>query len=319
MKKIFTFLVVLQFITSGIAQNLPNNGFETWTNATTPTNWAVNYNGTVNGIIPLTFSFGTRTVDAHSGTYALKISPTLMSVGNITMPGFVQLGSVGTFNLDLATLTALANLDFSNIDLDSLAGLQALISKGVPMTNSPSEVKFWYKFLPDGTDEASINVITTKWNSLTNTPEVVASGNTTISDLVNQYSEMNVMMSKNGSSSVCDTIRVIIVAGGAQASAATEFFIDDITLKFNTWSVELNPNATFKMYPNPTTNDVVLSLNDYATPYDVEVYDIYGKLVLNRKNISEAYTFSTTSLSSGVYLVKTIQKGIISSSKLIVE
>jgi hypothetical protein len=319
MKKIFTLLFVFSALSFAFAQTLPNNGFETWTNATTPTNWAANYSGTVSGAIPLSFSFGTRTVDAHSGSYALKISPTLMPVGNITMPGFVQLGAVGSFNIDLATLTALSNLDFSSINPDSLGGLRNMISKGVPMSNSPSEVKFWYKFLPDGSDEAMINVMTTKWNSLTNSSEIVASGSTTISGLATQYTEMNVPMTLEGANSTCDTILVIIVAGGAQASAATEFFIDDITLKFNTWGVNEFSSSDVNVYPNPAKEVATITVKDYTQPYQISLYDSFGKLLFSTKDLNEAYSFSTVNYSTGIYLVKITQNGLTTTTKLMVE
>ena len=317
-KLLISFMVICSVIFVN-AQTLPNNGFETWTNATTPANWATSYSGTVSGLIPLSFTFGTKTVDAHSGSYALKVSPSLISLGNVTLPAFVQLGTVGTFNLDATTLAALANLDFTNIDISQLTALQTLISKGIPMSDSPSELKFWYKFLPDSADQATVNVITTKWNATLNTPEVVATGSVAIANLTTQYTEMNVPMTLEGSSSACDTIRVIFSVGGANSSAASEFFIDDITMKFNSWGIENNTVSNIKLYPNPSRDFVTVSLNDYSTLYDLEVYDHCGKLINNVKNLSDSYTLSTETLSAGIYLVKTIQNGTTSTSKLVVE
>jgi hypothetical protein len=318
-KKLLLCFIVICSVIFVKAQTLPNNGFETWTNATTPANWASSYSGYISGVIPLSFSFGTKTVDAHSGSYALKVSPNLISLGSVTLPAFVQLGTVGTFNLDAATLAALASMDFENIDINQLIALQTLISKGIAMSDSPSELKFWYKFLPDSSDQATVNVITTKWNSTLNIAEVVATGSTAISNLTTQYAEMNVPMTLEGASSACDTIRVIFSVGGVNSSAASEFFIDDITLKFNSWSVENNSISNMKLYPNPTHDLVTVSLNDYSSSYDVEVYDHCGKLITNVKNMTDSYTFSTETMAAGIYLIKTIQNGTTSTSKLVVE
>lgn len=319
MKKITLLFTALFFIFLSNAQNLPNNGFENWVNASTPQNWAVNYSGTLSGVVPLTFSFGVRTLDAHSGTYALKVSPALLPVGSITMPGFIQLGSVGTFNVDLALLTAIANMDFSNLDPTSLASLQALISKGVPMTESPSEVKFWYKFLPDGADEASVNVITTKWNPTLGVSEVVASGSTTISGLVNQYTEMNVAMTLEGATPVCDTIRVIVSAGGATASVATEFFIDDFTLKFNSWGINNQTTHKLRVYPNPAKQFFMVDVIDNEVNNVVELFDSFGKLVFKQTNIESQTQIATSEFSAGLYLVRLTQGSKISTSKLVIE
>lgn len=319
MKKITFFFALLLFVFQSKAQNLPNNGFETWVNASTPQSWAVNYSGTLGGIVPLTFSFGVRTVDAHTGNYALKVSPAQLTGVSVTMPGFVQLGSVGTFNLDTALLTAISTMDFSNLDPASLASLQALISKGLPMSESPSEVKFWYKFLPDGTDEATVNVITTKWNAALGVSEVVATGSTTITEMSTQYKQMNVMMEKTVASPVCDTIRVIISAGGAQASVATEFFIDDITLKFNTWGVDEFSSSDVNVYPNPAKEVATITVKDYTQPYQISLYDSFGKLLFSTKDLNEAYSFSTVNYSTGIYLVKITQNGLTTTTKLMVE
>lgn len=319
MKKITLLFTALFFIFQSNAQILPNNGFENWVNASTPQNWAVSYSGTVGGIVPLSFSFGVRTLDAHSGTYALKVSPSLLPVGSITMPGFVQLGSVGSFNIDMALLTAISTLDFANLDPSSLASLQALISKGVPMSDSPSEVKFWYKFLPDGADEATVNVITSKWNSTLGVSEIVASGSTTISGLVTQYSEMNVAMTFEGASSVCDTIRVIISAGGATASVATEFFVDDITLKFNTWGINDQTTRKLRVYPNPAKQFFMVEVIGDEVNNVVELFDSFGKLVYKQSNIESQTQIATSAFSSGLYLVRLTQGAKISTSKLVIE
>ncbi|PKP21036.1 MAG: hypothetical protein CVU04_02645 [Bacteroidetes bacterium HGW-Bacteroidetes-20] len=319
MKKITFFFALLLFVFQSNAQNLPNNGFETWVNASTPQSWAVNYSGTLGGIVPLTFSFGVRTVDAHTGNYALKVSPAQLAGVSVTMPGFVQLGSVGTFNLDAALLAAISTMDFSNLDPASLASLQALISKGIPMSESPSEVKFWYKFLPDGTDEATVNVITTKWNAALGVSEVVATGSTTITEMSTQYKQMNVMMEKTVASPVCDTIRVIISAGGAQASVATEFFIDDITLKFESWGINTQSTQNLKVYPNPAKQFFVVEVLDNEVNNTLEMFDAFGKLVLAESNINSQTKIETSNLGAGIYFVRLTQGSQVSTSKLVIE
>lgn len=311
--------LLLSILIQSNAQNLPNNGFESWTNPSNPSSWAASYSGTVSGILPLSFSFGVKTTDAHSGSYALKISPALLPVGNVTMPGFVQLGSVGAFNVDAALLTALSTMDFANLDPSSLASLQALISKGLSMTESPSEVKFWYKFLPDGDDEAAVNVITSKWNPTLGISEIVASGSTTIRERVNSYAEMNVAMTKQMDLPICDTIRVIISVGGATASVATEFFIDDITLKFQSWGTCNLTMQKIKLYPNPASKFFMIESVDLNRNNVVEIYDILGKLLYKQSNINTQTHISTADFKAGIYLVRFTQGDKVLTSKLLVE
>ncbi|WP_429832677.1 T9SS type A sorting domain-containing protein [Chryseobacterium capnotolerans] len=57
--------------------------------------------------------------------------------------------------------------------------------------------------------------------------------------------------------------------------------------------------ATFNVFPNPVNKGNILYFN---RKQDYELYDMSGKLIGKEKN---ALTITTTSLSTGVYLVKT--------------
>ena len=66
---------------------------------------------------------------------------------------------------------------------------------------------------------------------------------------------------------------------------------------------------TFVLFPNPAANGIVY-FNRVA---DIEVFDYSGKLIHTAK---EALTIDTSSLASGIYLVKT-SEGI--TKKLVVK
>ena len=321
MKKILSLsLLVLTMAFHGMAQNLPNSGFENWTNPTTPDGWTIKYTGTLNTVLPLSFAFGAKTTDAHSGSYALKVTPGMIAIGEgFTLPGIVQLGTVGTFNLDMNALTALMNLDFSNINLEDLTQFRELVATGYALSEAPSEVMFWYKFLPDGADEVRINVIATLWNSTTNIPDMVASGTTTISEASHQYKQMNVVMTQTGTSPICDTIRVINTVGGMNSSISSEFLIDEFTLKFNTWGISDHYESRLLIYPNPTKHYFKLGMIDDQVENYLEVLDGYGKLVLRAENVTTNDQISTSNLAPGVYFVRLIQNNRSFSSKLVIE
>ena len=321
MKKILSLLIlVLTIAFHGFAQNLPNSGFENWTNPTTPDGWTIKYEGIVNGLLPLSFAFGAKTMDAHSGNYALKVNPAILPIGEgFTLPGIVQLGAVGTFNLDMNAITGLMNLDFSNVNLDDLMQLRELVATGYPLSEAPSEVKFWYRFLPDGNDVVRVNVVATQWNSMTNIPEIVASGTATIEETSLQYQQMNVAMSQSGASPICDTIRVFIIVGGINASVSSEFFIDDFSLKFNTWGISDHYESRLLIYPNPTKHYFKVGMVDDQVENYLEVLDGYGKLVLRAENVTLNDQISTSNLMPGVYFVRLVQNNRALSSKLIIE
>ncbi|WP_298137965.1 choice-of-anchor I family protein [Flavobacterium sp.] len=87
----------------------------------------------------------------------------------------------------------------------------------------------------------------------------------------------------------------------------TIFEVDTNTLSNEDFN---NNPKTFTLFPNPSNNDGIVYFNRSA---DIELFDLSGKLILSQK---DAQTINTTSLSNGIYLVKT-SEGIV--KKLIVK
>lgn len=85
----------------------------------------------------------------------------------------------------------------------------------------------------------------------------------------------------------------------------------EITFKTNaTLGVEDLESQSFIVYQNNTTKNLTISnplLLDIST---CGLYDVAGKLIFNKKDlgINSTYTFSTSGLSSGIYIVKTTTK-----------
>ncbi|MCX7551007.1 T9SS type A sorting domain-containing protein [Xanthomarina sp. F2636L] len=75
--------------------------------------------------------------------------------------------------------------------------------------------------------------------------------------------------------------------------------------------------TAFSMYPNPASNNVVVSSNyEKAT---IEVYDMTGKQVLNRKLSFGNNSMNVSALSSGVYLARFVSNNKIDTKKLIIK
>lgn len=98
------------------------------------------------------------------------------------------------------------------------------------------------------------------------------------------------------------------VAGDYLASRSTNTYaspggtlrFDQVRISSATTLGLSNPNAqsnAFTIYPNPSNKEVV----SFNQAYDIEVFNIMGKLVYKAKNVS---TVDTNSFSSGIYLIK---------------
>lgn len=90
--------------------------------------------------------------------------------------------------------------------------------------------------------------------------------------------------------------------------------IDDAN-ELSTSIASLKRNLEVSMYPNPTSNFVLIS-NAGNNFRNIEVYDVTGSLVLNSEN---PYVLDLMNLSSGLYLVKMYSKNnlLISSNKVV--
>jgi hypothetical protein len=85
----------------------------------------------------------------------------------------------------------------------------------------------------------------------------------------------------------------------------------EITFKSNaTLGIDETARQSFVVYQNNSTKNLTISnplLLDLAT---CNLYDVAGKLIFNKKDLgaNSSYTFSTSGLSDGIYIVKIATK-----------
>lgn len=333
MNKFLCFTSVIIFFTIlnvNSQSNIPNADFEQWTTSTTATNWSTDITGNVSigGFpVPLNLHFGTRTLDSHSGTYAMKIQGNNFSIiaDDYIIPGMCQLGQIGQANIDLTAILALLEMNFEDMNiasLQTLASLGNLFSKGIPFTEIPTKLKAFVKFFPDpeSSDSLYMYAYTTKWNSLTNTREIVSMG-TFSSGLINPYSQITLFMDTLIQNVTPDSISVIFFTGTINSSLASELYIDDITLEYtpNPVGIESCSDFQFAVFPNPSSNYLTIVPSDLNLPYSFSLIDMNGKIILSEDNIFHKKSFSVSGFSKGLYIVKVIQSNNVAIKKIVIE
>ena len=102
-----------------------------------------------------------------------------------------------------------------------------------------------------------------------------------------------------------------------RCNASTEaFFFDNI--KFDgSLGLENNSQKTFSIYPNPVSNGYVNVTSTANGAKTVSVYDVLGKQIFNTAISSD--TLNVSELTSGVYIIKISQNGILSTKKLVIK
>ena len=75
--------------------------------------------------------------------------------------------------------------------------------------------------------------------------------------------------------------------------------------RYNNAPLSIGDNLAleFRVYPNPTSDQLTLELNDASSTYQIEIFDILGKKVISSE-IQKVGTIDVSSLTSGTYLLK---------------
>lgn len=105
-----------------------------------------------------------------------------------------------------------------------------------------------------------------------------------------------------------ENVRYVKIFGYAQASSPwntiteIEFYKSDSSLSSNDFNTENN----FTLYPNPVTGDVLNIRTTINDSYSVSIFDLSGKLLIKKKDVSSTQEINISHLSKGIYFVKTI-------------
>lgn len=74
--------------------------------------------------------------------------------------------------------------------------------------------------------------------------------------------------------------------------------------------------AQFRLHPNPVKDGFVYIQSDSDGPKDIRIYDLFGKVVLERRLVSQKLYVSA--LVPGVYMVQVRQENRIGTKKLVI-
>ncbi len=321
-KTLFFATILVALFSNAMAQtNFPNADFENWENSQKPEFWSTSIDATIMTFIPVGANFALKTTDAHSGNYAMEIRAKEISIpemGALTVPAIIQLGATSSFNIDqdMIDMMSSGEFDFEDFDPSVFAGL---IAPGEDMTEIPSAVKGWYKFLPDDATDDAFSVIVTafQWDETLNARTPVAVGEVAIDQATNEYQEFLIPMEMLGDDTECDSITAIIMLPAT--SLTTTLYIDDLSLEFGPTSINETETQFFQVSPNPASTQIEISPALPNENYQITIYDMNGKKVLETIQQSDKSSLNIEHLQDGLYLVEMTQNSKKYHSKLIVK
>lgn len=146
---------------------------------------------------------------------------------------------------------------------------------------------------------------------------------TATSGPANGMTSTDIGVSESGSTAIGDSLQLTNGPGivytdftWAEAVAATPGDLNNGQVF--TLSVDENEVAEFSIFPNPTSNGFVnIKTTNSSATTSVSVYNVLGKEVINTTLSLDRLNVSN--LNAGVYLLKLIQEGAITTKKLVIK
>ena len=74
----------------------------------------------------------------------------------------------------------------------------------------------------------------------------------------------------------------------------------------------------FILFPNLTADFIELKVDDKIASFDIDIYDLQGKMVKHIKTVNSENTISIFDLAKGQYLINLIDKGKKIATKMVV-
>ena len=193
---------------------LPVSDFEDWTQAPftsyeEPTGgWWTTLNGLSGLGCPVTVI---KTTDAHSGTYAAKL--TTLQWGTLTIPGLLLSGE----------------FDIQNPNF---------LVQGQPFTQVPTSFRGWYKFNPIAGDSAAIAALLVRWNASAQRRDTLGLAVLSVTDTVSNWTMFDLPFVFWQQGVTPDSILVALVSSGDgqnfNGQVGSTLWIDDLELDYTT-------------------------------------------------------------------------------------
>lgn len=333
MKRICVIALVICIFGVVNAQNsVQNGGFETWAaggllSQEQPQDWTAALVGSVtqelfgvNIPIPVNTYFGTKSTDAHGGSYALKLQANTVGITgtdySFLMPGVAQLGHAEGFSIPLSAITDLVGMisnqdttGMGDFDWESLASLAKVLSPGMPCTEVPTRVSMWAKYYPQNGDSLMLIAFAKDGGSIFSFAQLTCGS--TLDEYTQLTADFDVPLQP------CDSLCIIIISGGFNTDANTVLYVDDVCIDYEL-GVEDVDLPKISVYPNPTVEMFSITV-DADDVYGYQLTDMSGKTVASADENEGVTMVDVRDLTPGMYLLKVIQNGKSVTRKVVIQ
>ncbi len=273
------FLTVI-FISNSLYSQIPNSGFENWTNPNgynIPDSWE-NLNPVTNSAGIYTCMKGTP---GSPGTAYLKLITQAVS-GMGVQPGIAVSGLLNT-----TTFQAVS---------------------GFAYADRPVSLKGKWQFMASGSDKGYISLYLTKWNGALKMRDTIGEVKYLLTGMVMSWQSFTLPISYN-SLEIPDSAIIILSASGKIPVAGSYLYIDNLSFFGSTsgWE-ELSNQAGLMIFPNPVIqNKLVVDFKNREIKADhADIIDLHGNVISRKeiKNQSFPVTIDVSNLHAGSYFLR---------------
>ncbi|MDD3688051.1 MAG: T9SS type A sorting domain-containing protein [Bacteroidales bacterium] len=168
--------------------------------------------------------------------------------------------------------------------------------RGIPYTDKPSKFKGYYKYYPQETDIAVVQVMFSD-------DDVTVGGGDYAFVAASEYTYFEVELNYDGDP---DTLTLVFSSGSIEGS---RLLLDNISFDFEVNVADQNANK-FTVYPNPANDILFVSFNQQSNS-TLQITDISGRLLKEEDCNAHAQTkIDCSDLVPGIYFISDKTTGV---------
>ncbi|MEE0991639.1 MAG: T9SS type A sorting domain-containing protein [Bacteroidales bacterium] len=296
MKKAVLFIGALIMAFSINAQQLTNNGFESWT-GNVPQGW------NTLGFMGFNLCDVNKTTDAHSGEFAITVAPAMLPSSLAAMMGMTEAFAIpGVLTNGMIDINVLMELMGDTAAFENMLSeeiLTNILTDGMRLNEQPSEITGYYKFEQVENSYDMFGVAGLLYATIEGERRLVGMGffSNEMKNSSSGYQSFSMPFEYIYEIPADELIVLALVVSDGTATDFSTLYLDDLNVVYNSGIEEAIFDNKVAVYPNPTSGDFKLNGADGSK---VIISDVLGREVLN----IEKYDGQSVTLSQkGVYFL----------------
>lgn len=296
MKKAVLFIGALIMAFSINAQQLTNNGFESWT-GNVPQGW------NTLGFMGFNLCDVNKTTDAHSGEFAITVAPAMLPSSLAAMMGMTESFAIpGVLTNGMIDINVLMELMGDTAAFENMLSeeiLTNILTDGMRLNEQPSEITGYYKFEQVENSYDMFGVAGLLYATIEGERRLVGMGffSNEMKNSSSGYQSFSMPFEYIYEIPADELIVLALVVSDGTATDFSTLYLDDLNVVYNSGIEEAIFDNKVAVYPNPTSGDFKLNGADGSK---VIISDVLGREVLN----IEKYDGQSVTLSQkGVYFL----------------